>query len=141
MSVRWEVDPTYSHGYLVPLIALGILWSRRASMPEAAPRPVIWGVLLVALGVATQLVGTYLYIRWIAGVSLLFYLSGAALMAAGWAGLRWALPAIGFLLFMIPLPYRLESAMRHLSETTGATRSWPRSSRPSPTPRTTCAWR
>lgn len=112
MSRRWEVDPTYSHGYLVPLIGLVILWSRRDRMPAAAARPVAWGLVLVALGVLCQLAGAALYIRWMAGFSLLVYLAAAALMAGGWAGLKWAAPAIGFLVFMIPLPYRIEASMR-----------------------------
>ena len=35
-------------------------------------------------------------------------LAGASLLAGGWACLRWAGPSIAFLIFMIPLPYRVE---------------------------------
>ena len=36
LAHRWSIDPTYSHGYLVPLMALLIMWLRRETRP--APR-------------------------------------------------------------------------------------------------------
>ena len=37
MQARWAFDPTYSHGYLVPLASLVLLWARRDRMPSAPP--------------------------------------------------------------------------------------------------------
>jgi exosortase len=112
MQIRWSLDPTYSHGYLVPLIGLVILWFRRDRLPapSSAGR---WYVPALALaGVACQLTGAILDIQWLCGFSLLIYLSAVAMCVGGWPILRWAAPAIAFLLFMIPLPYRVESEMR-----------------------------
>src|SRR5205814_2757340 len=36
---------------------------------------------------------------------------GVVLTLGGWAAWRWAWPAVGFLIFMIPLPYRLEVSL------------------------------
>jgi exosortase len=112
MSERWSHDPTYSHGYLVPLFALGLLWLRRDRVPEAAGRPNWWGVVLVAVGAVMQLTGVYLYVRWLSGAALIAYLGGLCVLLGGWRWLRWAWPAIAFLVFMIPLPYRIEVAMK-----------------------------
>lgn len=111
MSRRWSSDPTYSHGYLVPLAALLILWARRDRMPAAVATPCWWGLGLVALGVAMQSLGAFYYVRWLSGAAMLAYLAGAAAMIGGRPGLRWAAPAIGFLVFMIPLPHRFDVLM------------------------------
>ncbi len=38
MSVEWERKPEYSHGYLVPLIALALLWFRHEQLQMGRPR-------------------------------------------------------------------------------------------------------
>ncbi len=114
MQDQWAVDPTYSHGYLVPLIAVGLLGLRRDLLVRTNPssRTAWMAVLVAVMGGAIQFLGSYLYVRWLSGASLLLYLSALALWLGGWRAWRWAAPAIAFLVFMIPLPYRIESAMR-----------------------------
>jgi exosortase len=106
MADRWSHDPRYSHGFLVPLFSLWLLWHRRDRLP--AMRPTWWGITLIGLGSLIKLFGAYYFIEWVDHVSLLPMLAGACLLAGGWGCLRWAWPAIAFLIFMIPLPYRAE---------------------------------
>ena len=113
MANTWEHDPTYSHGFLVPLFALAILWLRRDKYPASVgPRPHWAGLALIALGAAMQLGGAYVFTRWISAIALLPYVAGIVLLACGPAVLRWALPAIGFLAFMVPLPWSVEVVMK-----------------------------
>jgi len=107
MAVRWE-EPQYSHGYLVPLFALGLLWFRRAKLAGATFQPSWWGVAVVAVAIALRWLGTHFYVDTLDELSLLPLLLGVCLLAGGWTALRWAWPAIGFLIFMVPLPFRLE---------------------------------
>jgi exosortase len=65
----------------------------------------------LAAGLGLRLAGAYWYVDWLEAVSLLPVLAGAALLLAGWPALRRAGLAIGFLGFMIPLPYRVETAL------------------------------
>jgi exosortase len=137
MRARWEGDPRYAHGYLVPLFALWwLVWPLRprllrpklagkeggiVDLPdrEAAPKPdlgpkfagSVWGVALVGFGACVHLVGGYYRIGWIEGIALLPYLAGLAVLFGGWPALEWAWPAIAFLAFMIPLPWRVEHAL------------------------------
>jgi exosortase len=106
---RWLHDPQYSHGYLVPLFSLYLLWWRRDRIAGARLTPSWWGVGLVAAAVAFRLAGAYWYFAWFEAVSLLPFLAGIALLLGGWPALRWAWPAIGFLFFMLPLPFSLET--------------------------------
>lgn len=112
MVQRWSTNPTYSHGYIVPLFALGLLWFKRDEIRSVPLRPNWWGVLLVALAGAIQLTGSYLYVRWLSGASLMVYLAGVSVLLGGSRLLALTWQAIGFLVFMIPLPYRIESALR-----------------------------
>jgi exosortase len=111
MADRWSNDPRYSHGYLVPLFAVCLLWARRPRSPELHWQPSRWGLAFVAVGGAIQLLGGYFRISAVEGFSWLPYVAGVFLLLGGWPALRWAWPSIAFLVFMIPLPWRIENAL------------------------------
>jgi exosortase len=108
---QWSHNPQYSHGYLVPLFALALLWLRRERLATVSFQASWWGVPLVAAGAALYLAGAYSYVDWLEGVSLLPCLAGVSVLLGGWRALRWAWPAIAFLAFMVPLPYSVEQAL------------------------------
>ena len=107
----WRRDPQYSHGYLVPVFALVLLWLRRQRLAAAAAAFSWWGTVLLLAAAAVRLAGAYFYVAWLDGISLLMCLVGLAVVVGGWTALRWAGPAIAFLGFMIPLPYQLQTAL------------------------------
>src|SRR5262245_47162726 len=114
LAGRWGSESQYSHGYLVPLFALYLLWARRGLLSGHGPlRPTWWGLVLVLGSLGLRFAGTYLYFAWLAAVSLLPCLAGLALLTGGRPALRWCWPAVAFLVFMIPLPHRLEVALAH----------------------------
>jgi exosortase len=110
MAGKWLHDPQYAHGYLVPFFSIFLLWRRRALLAAATPQYNWYGALLVAAGSALHVLGAYLYFDWIDAFSLLPCLAGFCVLLGGWPALRWAWPAVAFLLFMIPLPFRVETA-------------------------------
>jgi exosortase len=110
MVYRWESDPQYSHGFLVPAFSAYLLWSRRGKL--AGPVRGSWyGLGLVGLGILVRAVGVVAFVGWFEALSLLVCLAGLVVTVAGWKGLRWAWPAVAFLGFMIPLPYALQTAL------------------------------
>jgi exosortase len=111
MVKRWGHDPQYSHGFLVPLFSLWLLCSRRDRLERGKTRGSAWGLGLVLAGALLRLAGTRWYLSWLEAASLLPVLAGAAVLLGGWNRLRWSGPAIAFLLFMIPLPYRVQLAL------------------------------
>jgi len=111
MVERWSGDPRYAHGYLVPIFSLALLWMRREQLLGENFRPSTWGLVFIAFGSAIQLFGAYYVTHSIEGFALLAYLAGLALLVGGWPTFRWSWPSILFLLFMIPLPWRLEKAL------------------------------
>jgi exosortase len=111
MAGRWLVDPRYSHGFVVVPFAAFLLWHRRDLLAKGAAGPSWWGVPLIAAGEALRLAGARYYVAWFEAMSLLPSLAGLGLLVGGWRALRWSLPSILFLFFMLPLPYRAEMAL------------------------------
>jgi exosortase len=111
LANTWNHNPQYSHGYLVPCFAALLLWLRRDKLDRSAVGPSWWSVPVLALGIGLRLAGGYKYYHWLEVVALLPCLVGLWLAVGGGAALRWAWPALLFLAFMIPLPYRVEIAL------------------------------
>jgi exosortase len=111
MAERWATDPRYAHGYFVPMFALALLWMRRSRLEGSAASPSLWGLVPMAMGAALHLAGGYFRLDWFDGLALLPYLCGLALLLGGWRYLGWAWPSIAFLAFMVPLPWRIETAL------------------------------
>jgi len=93
------------------MFALALLWMRRARLDEVKPSGSTWGLAFLGLGATLQLVVGYYRFESFQGLPLLPDLAGIALLLGGWRALQWAWPAIAFLAFMIPLPWRLENAL------------------------------
>jgi exosortase len=107
----WRSDPQYSHGFLVPAFSGYLLWSRRRLLDAGRWQTSWWGVVLLAAAGLLHVGGAYLCFDWLEGVSLLPCLAGLAVLLGGWAALAWAWPAIAFLAFMVPLPYRVSHGL------------------------------
>jgi exosortase len=111
MVERWWSDPQYSHGFLVPIFAATVLWTRRRQWEETRWQPSWWGLPVLALAMAMRLVAAAQDIVALDAFSLLPALAGIVLLAGGVGMLRWSLPAIAFLAFMLPLPFSVEAAL------------------------------
>jgi exosortase len=113
MAHRWSTDPQYSHGYLVPVFAMVLLWFRRDEIKSTPPRLDWWGIPVLFVATAMRFAAARYYFDWIDSISLLLSLAGICLLTGGWVYLRWAWPAIAFLFFMLPLPFFAEVALAH----------------------------
>jgi exosortase len=110
MADRWSHDPRYSHGFLVPAFSLYLLWMCRASRPGLAGSDWPGPALLGAAGVVGFL-GAYCYISWLESIAFLITIAGLVALYGDGPALIWAGPALAFLIFMVPLPYRVETAL------------------------------
>ncbi len=105
---KWENEPDYSHGYFVVPLALYFLWARRDRFP-GAPRGLAWpGLSLIVLGIAIRVWSGLYYLEAIDAWSIPFWVAGVVWLFGGWKIFCWSLPSIGFLWFMLPLPWRIE---------------------------------
>jgi exosortase len=111
LAHEWADNPEYSHGYLVPAFAVILLWMRRERCKEIKPGIHGLGLLLIALGGAIRFVGNFIYFDWLDAAALLPTLAGIIVLVGGKPALRWAWPAILFLVYMIPLPFQVRVAL------------------------------
>lgn len=111
MEHQWRVEPDYSHGYLVLPLAALIAYSRIDLFPGIRPRISWGGVSLLVLAIVLRTVGRLGYMDFMDGWSLLPWVAGVTWLLLGPRALRWALPAIAFLILLVPLPYRAESLL------------------------------
>ena len=102
-SSFWS-DPLYSHGYLIPVIAAYLFWSRRQALVGVtnAERWIGLGILIASL--AARLFFSTYDINPFDRASYLTALMGITIMVGGWSMLKWAGPPIAFLIFMFPIP-------------------------------------
>jgi exosortase len=107
----WNNDPNYSHGFLVPLISAYFLYEKWPELLKTPVRPSYWGLpaMLVSLSIlVVGIAGTeYFTMR----SSMVFLLASIILYLFGWKVLKVLALPIGFLLFMVPLPYIVYDAM------------------------------
>lgn len=109
LSERWNADPLYAHGFLVPLVAVGIVWWRKDQLKNVAFEPsVLLGLPLLGLGIGLRLAAARLYLEWFDGLSLVPCVAGLVLLLGGRPLLKAVWPAVVYLVFMVPLPFRLE---------------------------------
>ena len=101
---RWWNDPDYTHGFLVPVFAVVLLWIRREKYPPLPLRGSLWGVAFLVLSVVMRWGSAFSYIALLEPLSLLPCVAGLVLITGGWGALKWAAPSIAFLVFMIPVP-------------------------------------
>src|SRR5262245_29866131 len=76
ISRRWATDPQYSHGFLVPLFSLYLLWWNRGQLSGGVFQPRWWGAGIVLLTGGLRLVGHLFYQPWLDAGSLLVCLAG-----------------------------------------------------------------
>ncbi|QDT34628.1 exosortase/archaeosortase family protein [Thalassoglobus polymorphus] len=112
IATKWNTNPEYSHGYLVPLFSIALLWMRRDKLDIDKVRPNSWGLVILAGAILLRLISARYYMEWFDFVAIIPFVLGVFVLAGGWQTVRWAWPAILFLAFMLPLPYSLEVALR-----------------------------
>jgi exosortase len=108
---KWATDPQYAHGFLVPVFAAYLLWRRRDQLQKSDFRPRWWGGGVVLLGLGLRYAGFALHQPWLDAGSFLVVLAGLVVAAGGRRALVWAAPAILFLGFTVPLPFRVQRAL------------------------------
>lgn len=110
LAYKWFHDAGYSHGVLVPVFSAYLIWLRRDlfRLERAAIGPALG---LIFASAALWIVGGTFCFDWFDAIALLPCLAAIVALAGGRACLRAAWPAIAFLFFMIPLPYKFETML------------------------------
>jgi len=102
---RWFArDSYYSHGVLVPLVTVFLIWQKKDILKKIKPETSAWGLRLFFIGIAIHLFSAFFRVYFSSGFSMIIVLLGLVLHFYGPKMLRELLFPISFLAFMVPLP-------------------------------------
>jgi exosortase len=109
----WVKKPEYSHGFLVPLFSIYLAWRWRAWAPKTLEWPNPWGLAFVVPAALLFVIPQRMNfaVEWLQGLALVLALCGTTLLLGGWKALNWLYPSLAFLMFMFPLPYKVETTL------------------------------
>lgn len=109
-SSYWWKD-LYSHGWIVPLFTGALFYMRRKPLTEVPFNERLIGLGVLAAALVFRVVSSYYDIDDFDRLSYIFGLLGICQMVGGFRMLKWAGPPIAFLVFMFPLPARIENSV------------------------------
>jgi exosortase len=101
---QWYDDPDYSHGFLVPLLSLYLIWQRRDKLAEVVRKPSNAGLLVVLFALSLLVLGSLGAELFLTRISIVFMICGLIVYFSGWRVLRSLSFPLTFLLFAIPIP-------------------------------------
>ena len=104
LFLQWIRDPNFSHGILVPIFALFVIWQDYKKLEAIPPSPSWAGLPLVVLSMLVLVLGVLGADIFLPRVSLLILLAGLIILFQGWTFFRAVLFPWAFLILMIPIP-------------------------------------
>ncbi|HEU4635620.1 MAG TPA: exosortase A, partial [Edaphobacter sp.] len=104
LVVDWYNIPDYSHGFLVPLFSIFLIWDNRRKIAATPIRPSWAGLPVVVLGLLILIFGVYGVDLFTSRVSFVLLLSGLIWTFLGRAMLRQLRFPVLVLLLAIPFP-------------------------------------
>jgi exosortase len=104
LAAQWWQDPNFSHGFLVPLFSLFVLWKERSRLVRECPHPSWWGLPILLFAILVLLAGVLGSELFLARSSLLVLIAGLVVFFLGWRYFRLVLFPWVFLFLMIPIP-------------------------------------
>jgi exosortase len=102
---HWHNVSNYSHGPLIPFIALGIVWLKGRGLVEAELRPVVRGAWIILVAMILYYLGVKAVQPRVVVFSFVILLYGLVMTLAGRDVFRFLFFPITFLLLMIPLNF------------------------------------
>jgi exosortase len=118
---EWLGNDYYSHGPLVPLISAFLAWRLWVKWPleQRRSQPATIGLLPLGVGLTVYLVALLQRAYFAASLAMIVIIAGLVWYLLGTAALRRFAFPIGFLFFMVPLPF-IEPLSVPLAQLTGA---------------------
>ncbi len=105
---RWSNEPQYSHGFAIPIMAVWLGWYLSDRITVGVAQSSKWSLLCIAAGIVLHVLSVYLFVEIGDCIALLLCITGTILLIWGRRLVVGVWPAIMFLMFMFPLPFRVE---------------------------------
>jgi exosortase len=102
MFEQWRTDEDMSHGFLVPIVILWIVWRDRERFKTLPTQPSWWGLALLASAAGLQFVAALGVGLFAGSLAFLVSVAGAVLCLGGFAWLRASAFPLALAFFMLP---------------------------------------
>lgn len=100
----WSIDPNFSHGFLIPFVALYMVWHKKNETAELPEKPSNLGLGVIAAGMVIHIVGNVGSELFLMRFSMIFTLAGIVIYYFGMPIFKKNLVPIAYLIMMIPIP-------------------------------------
>ena len=107
----WSSDDNYTHGFLVPLLSLYFAREAARRGPIASGGGTVLGILLLTASILARLATVVVPVGLVGDLGFVLGVAGICALIAGRNALVRYGFAIGFLVFMLPLPVALYSTL------------------------------
>jgi len=104
MEYRWGSMEEYSHGYMIPFVALFLFYQKLPQLIALDWRAQWLGPVLMLVALLGWFLGEMSSLFIIVHYAFLLSLPALAISVIGWQGFRLTWAAFAYLVFMIPLP-------------------------------------
>jgi len=102
MAGIWYHSASFNHGFLIPLISLWLIWSRRDALMAVSPRGSLLGLAGMLGAGILWLLGTLGSAQVVQHFGLVFMIQFAILAVWGWPAVRVVFFAVAYLVFAVP---------------------------------------
>lgn len=101
---RWSSSEEFSHGFLVPLVSLFLLWRKWEVMRKTPLQTCPWGLVVLATGLLMQVASEWASVAFLKTLAVPVAIGGLAWYLTGTRMMRVALFPYLFLYFAVPWP-------------------------------------
>ncbi len=100
----WSTDPNFSHGFLIPFVALYMIWFKKNELSEMTANPSLSGIFIIVCGMIIHMAGNLGSELFLMRFSMIITLSGIIIYFCGFQIFKKILIPIAYLIMMIPIP-------------------------------------
>ncbi len=101
---KWLSDADWTHGFVIPLFSIYLLYARREDLFSARRRSCLWGLPILLLFLAGEILGFYpIRNYWFGQICMIGVLFALVLYLAGTSTIRVTWLPVLFLIFAIPI--------------------------------------
>jgi exosortase len=100
----WSVDPNFSHGFLIPFVALYMVWYKQNEIAQVSCESSKTGLFIIILGMLVHIAGNVGSELFLMRFSMIITLSGIIIYFYGFKMFREVLGPVAYLIMMIPIP-------------------------------------
>jgi exosortase len=102
----WLFNPYYSHGFLVPIISVYVIWRKKENIARIIEKTSSdYGFYIIVIALILYMISFFWTIRFLSGISLIMSLGGLIIFLYGKEIMKEIIFPIGFLIFMVPIPF------------------------------------